>query len=89
MIAASSSVPSRFTRVMTDSGGCYKSRAFRAACQALGLEHIRTGPCTPKTNGKAERFIRIALRDAPVPREGTVFTGRELVDTCSRQFRVA
>lgn len=51
------------SRVMTDNGSCYKSRAFRAACKALGLKHIRTRPYTPKTNGKAERFIQTALRE--------------------------
>jgi transposase InsO family protein len=51
------------SRVMTDNGGCYKSRAFRAACNALDLKHIRTRPYTPKTNGKAERFIQTALRE--------------------------
>jgi len=50
-------------RVMTDNGSCYKSHAFRNACQALGLKHIRTRPYTPKTNGKAERFIQTALRE--------------------------
>lgn len=50
-------------RVMTDNGGCYRSRAFRAACAELGLRHIRTKPYTPKTNGKAERFIQTALRE--------------------------
>ena len=39
-------------RVMTDNGSCYKSRAFGRACKRLGLKHIRTGPYTPKTNGK-------------------------------------
>ena len=51
------------TRVMTDNGSCYKSFAFRDACNALGLSHIRTKPYTPKTNGKAERFIQTALRE--------------------------
>ena len=51
------------TRVMTDNGSCYKSHAFRAACKALGLKHIRTKPYTPKTNGKAERFIQTSLRE--------------------------
>jgi transposase InsO family protein len=51
------------TRVMTDNGSCYKSFAFREACKALGLRHIRTKPYTPKTNGKAERFIQTALRE--------------------------
>jgi transposase InsO family protein len=51
------------TRVMTDNGACYKSHAFRDTCAALGLKHIRTKPYTPKTNGKAERFIQTALRE--------------------------
>ncbi|MDP3747481.1 MAG: IS481 family transposase, partial [Phenylobacterium sp.] len=51
------------TRVMSDNGACYKSHAFRDLCKALGLKHIRTKPYTPKTNGKAERFIQTALRE--------------------------
>ena len=51
------------TRVMTDNGSCYKAFAFRDACRDLGLKHIRTRPYTPKTNGKAERFIQTALRE--------------------------
>jgi transposase InsO family protein len=51
------------TRVMTDNGSCYRSKAFRDACRDLGLKHIRTKPYTPKTNGKAERFIQTALRE--------------------------
>jgi transposase InsO family protein len=50
-------------RVMTDNGSCYKSFAFRRACKRLGLRHIRTRPYTPKTNGKAERFIQTGLRE--------------------------
>jgi len=50
-------------RVMTDNGSCYKSFAFRRACKRLGLRHIRTRPYTPKTNGKAERFIQTSLRE--------------------------
>jgi transposase InsO family protein len=50
-------------RVMTDNGSCYRSFAFRDACKRLGLRHIRTRPYTPKTNGKAERFIQTALRE--------------------------
>jgi transposase InsO family protein len=50
-------------RVMTDNGSCYRSRAFARACKRLGLRHIRTRPYTPKTNGKAERFIQTALRE--------------------------
>jgi transposase InsO family protein len=50
-------------RVMTDNGSCYRSKLFRKACSVLGLKHIRTRPYTPKTNGKAERFIQTALRE--------------------------
>jgi transposase InsO family protein len=50
-------------RVMTDNGSCYRSKAFRKACRDLGLRHIRTRPYTPRTNGKAERFIQTALRE--------------------------
>ena len=51
------------TRVMTDNGSCYQSFAFRDACRDLGIKHIRTKPYTPRTNGKAERFIQTALRE--------------------------
>jgi transposase InsO family protein len=50
-------------RVMTDNGACYKSIAFREACKRLRLKHVRTRPYTPKTNGKAERFIQTSLRE--------------------------
>jgi transposase InsO family protein len=50
-------------RVMTDNGPCYQSGAFARACKRLRLKHIRTKPYTPKTNGKAERFIQTALRE--------------------------
>ncbi len=55
-------------RVMTDNGSCYKSFAFRDACKQLGLKHIRTKPYTPKTNGKAERFIQSSLRESAYAR---------------------
>ena len=48
---------------MTDNGSCYKSVAFRKACKRFRLKHIRTKPYTPKTNGKAERFIQTSLRE--------------------------
>jgi transposase InsO family protein len=50
-------------RVMTDNGSCYRSKTFRNACRKLKLKHIRTRPYTPKTNGKAERFIQTTLRE--------------------------
>ena len=53
----------RLERVMTDNGSCYLSNAFRQACQRLGLKHLKTKPYTPRTNGKAERFIQTSLRE--------------------------
>ena len=53
----------RIRRVLTDNGPCYYSRLFAAACQQLGIRHLRTRPYTPRTNGKAERFIQTALRE--------------------------
>jgi transposase InsO family protein len=50
-------------RLLTDNGSCYRSRHFRAACLQLGIQHRFTRPYTPRTNGKAERFIQTALRE--------------------------
>ena len=50
-------------RVMTDNGSAYRSHAFRQAIHDAGLKHKRTRPYTPRTNGKAERFIQTSLRE--------------------------
>ena len=44
-----------------DSG--YVSRLFAKACRLLHIRHLRTRPYTPRTNGKAERFIQTLLRE--------------------------
>lgn len=51
------------TAVMTDNGPAFRSHAFVAALQQLGIRHLLTRPYTPRTNGKAERFIQSALRE--------------------------
>jgi transposase InsO family protein len=53
----------RIRRVLTDNAPCYYSDLFAATCQELGIRHLRTRPYTPRTNGKAERFIQTALRE--------------------------
>ncbi len=53
----------RFRAVLTDNGVSYRSHAFADRCRQLGLKHRRTRPYTPRTNGKAERFIQTALRE--------------------------
>jgi transposase InsO family protein len=50
-------------RVMSDNGSGYVSRAFRAVCETTGLRHLRTRAYTPRTNGKAERFIQTLQRE--------------------------
>ena len=48
----------RVERVLTDNGSCYRAVVHALACRRLGIRHLRTRPYRPRTNGKAERFIR-------------------------------
>jgi transposase InsO family protein len=50
-------------RVMTDNGSGYVARLFAKVLRLLRIRHIRTRPYTPKTNGKAERFIQTLMRE--------------------------
>ena len=50
-------------RLYSDNGSCYRSKAMAAAVNALGLKQRFTKPYTPRTNGKAERFIQTSLRE--------------------------
>ena len=50
-------------RVMTDNGSAYRSKLFAKTLERAGIRHIRTRPYTPRTNGKAERFIQTSLRE--------------------------
>lgn len=50
-------------RVMTDNGSAYRSNVFAAVLLEHGVRHLRTRPYTPRTNGKAERFIRTLLAE--------------------------
>jgi transposase InsO family protein len=50
-------------RLLTDNGPCYRSGTFTRACQQYNLTHRHTRPYTPRTNGKAERFIQTAIRE--------------------------
>jgi transposase InsO family protein len=50
-------------RIMTDNGSAYRSHDFRAACARAGVRHLRTRPYTPRTNGKAERFLQTVMRE--------------------------
>lgn len=50
-------------RILTDNGTGYRSHAFHRLLHQHGIRHIRTRPYTPRTNGKAEAFIRILQRE--------------------------
>jgi len=50
-------------RILTDNGGCYRSLAFAATCDQLGIGQRFTRPYRPQTNGKAERLVRTLLRE--------------------------
>ena len=50
-------------RIMTDNGSAYRSKLFAETLRDAGLRHLFTRPYTPRTNGKAERFIQTLLRE--------------------------
>ncbi len=52
-----------FRPVLTDNGSCYRDWRFQQAMRLAHLKHRFTRPYTPRTNGKAERFIQTALRE--------------------------
>src|SRR5439155_16153775 len=47
--------------VMTDNGVSFRSHRYTKALRLLKIKHLRTN--TPKTNGKAERFVQTSLRE--------------------------
>ena len=53
----------RLERVMTDNAKAYSSHVYQTTLHALGVRHRPTRPYTPRTNGKAERFIQTCLRE--------------------------
>lgn len=71
----------RFKQVLTDNGAAYVSARFKRLCRRLQLVHKRTRPYTPRTNGKAERFIQTALREWAYARsyESSEQRGRHLL----------
>ena len=49
---------------MTDNGSAYRSHHCAPRLRrGSALRHLRTRPYTPRTNGKAERFIQTSLRE--------------------------
>jgi transposase InsO family protein len=50
-------------QVMSDNGSPYRSNLWARTCADRSIEHLRTRPYRPRTNGKAERFIQTMLRE--------------------------
>jgi transposase InsO family protein len=48
--------PFRVTHVVTDRGSCFTAEGFEKACRKRRIEHRKTRPYTPRTNGMVERF---------------------------------
>jgi transposase InsO family protein len=69
-------------RLMTDNGSAYRSTVHAIACRAMKIRHIRTRPYRPRTNGKAERFIRTMLA-------GAVYNGIVYRDSAERAAAIA
>jgi len=53
----------RVRRIMTDNAKTYLSDAVQRVRRRLRWQHVRIRPYTPRTNGKAERFIRTLLQE--------------------------
>jgi transposase InsO family protein len=67
----------RIERVMTDNAWAYGSHAYRTVLETLRARHLRTRPYTPRTNGKAERFIQTSLREWAYRRPYGTSQGRQ------------
>ena len=64
--------------MLTDNGACYRHWLFRQTLRRQHLKHRFTKPYTPRTNGKAERFIQTALREWAYARSYNNSSEREL-----------
>src|SRR5215217_4125396 len=77
--------PFRVTHVLTDRGSCFTADGFEAACRSLGVEHRKTRPYTPRTNGMVERFNGRIQREVL----GITISSHRDLDTLLRGFNQA
>ena len=71
--------------MLTDRGSCFTADGFEAACRKLGVEHRKTRPYTPKTNGLVERFNGRIQREVL----GITIASHRDLDTLLRGFNQA
>lgn len=77
--------PFQVTHVLTDRGSCFTADGFEAACQSLGVEHRKTRPYTPRTNGMVERFNGRVQREVL----GITMASHQDLETLLRGFNQA
>jgi len=51
------------TKLLSDNGSGYLSRAFRDYLSLVGIKHILAAPFHPQTNGKLERYHQTVKQD--------------------------
>ena len=78
-------LPFQVTHVLTDRGSCFTADGFEAACQTLGVEHRKTRPYTPRTNGMVERFNGRIQREVL----GITISSHQDLETLLRGFNQA
>ena len=73
---------SRVRQVLSDNGSPYRSHLLGDWCATHRIEHLRTRPYRPRTNGKAERFIQTMLREWAYPPA----TAPQSIATCTARM---
>jgi putative transposase len=59
--------PNQKTRIISDNGPQFIARDFKTFVREVGLEHVRTSPYYPQSNGKKERFYQTLKGEAIRP----------------------
>ncbi len=69
------------TKLLSDNGAGYVSRAFRDYLHLVGIGHIRAAPFHPQTNGKMERYQQSLKREVnQIPYEAPSQLDKAIVD---------